>query len=358
MNHQQRERARQRLLQLRERADALLEAPDDVTPEFEDWVAEVKRALTLGLGDEHSLVREFDVLTMVHVAYGSRTGLRGPFERHEQRERPHRVLRRGQGLIEDAVAVLPSVPAAAAEESLPGGEIREVNGVSVAVAPGSPGTTTPAGGHPKAFLSYAWEGEELQDWVLALAVELRTRRGVDVILDRWQVHPGDQLPAFMETAVREADFVVIVCTPTYKAKSENRAGGVGYEGHIMTAELFQRNNQRKFIPVIRLGEHTSAMPGWLAGKKALDLRGAWPGKDFQTLVDTLHGRLPVAPPIGGEADDGDATRAGASSAADADSLPATGSGQPRAHAEGDRSIAIGGNVSNSRVSTGDSKKNR
>ena len=92
----------------------------------------------------------------------------------------------------------------------------------------------------------------------------------------------------MEQAIKESEFVLIVCTPAYKDKSEGRKGGVGYEGNVMTAELFARSNQRKFIPVLRAGNHTTALPGWLAGKSYLDLRGDGTGKDFEELVSTLR----------------------------------------------------------------------
>src|SRR4051812_25772594 len=88
---------------------------------------------------------------------------------------------------------------------------------------------------PRAFLSYAWENEEHRAWVREFATRLRTD-GVNVTLDQWDVQPGDQLSAFMERAVRENDYVIIVCTPTYAERSNERRGGVGYEGDIMTVE--------------------------------------------------------------------------------------------------------------------------
>ena len=59
---------------------------------------------------------------------------------------------------------------------------------------------------PRAFMSYSWDGEEHKTWVKELAARLRGH-GVDVKLDRWETIPGDQLPQFMETAVRENDYV-------------------------------------------------------------------------------------------------------------------------------------------------------
>jgi hypothetical protein len=50
---------------------------------------------------------------------------------------------------------------------------------------------------------------------------------VNVTLDQWDLQPGDQLPAFMERSVRDNDYVIIVCTPTYADRSNRRRGGVG-----------------------------------------------------------------------------------------------------------------------------------
>jgi TIR domain len=105
---------------------------------------------------------------------------------------------------------------------------------------------------PKVFVSYSWDGEEHCGWVHNFATRLRAE-GVDAKLDQWDVHLGDPLPDFMERAVRENDFVLVVCTPKYKKRSDGRIGGGGYEGDILTAEVYSRGNQRKFIPVLRKG---------------------------------------------------------------------------------------------------------
>jgi hypothetical protein len=87
---------------------------------------------------------------------------------------------------------------------------------------------------PKSLVSYSWEDETHKDRVRKLATRLRAD-GVDVTLDRWHSEPGDQIPAFMERDVRENDYVIAICTPNFKERSDHRDGGVGYEGDIMTA---------------------------------------------------------------------------------------------------------------------------
>jgi hypothetical protein len=152
---------------------------------------------------------------------------------------------------------------------------------------------------PKAFVSYGWESDEHRDWVRDLAARLRGD-GVDVTLDKWELQPGDQLPAFMERAVRENDYVLIVCTPHYKRRSNERMGGVGYEGDIMTAEALMTRNERKFIPLFRSGnDWRDAAPTWLQGKYYIDFRGnPYLEERYQDLITTLHGTRPAAPRIG------------------------------------------------------------
>jgi hypothetical protein len=148
-----------------------------------------------------------------------------------------------------------------------------------------------------AFISYSWDSEQHREWVLALATRLRGD-GVETVLDQWHVVPGDQLPAFMEKAVRESDHVLIVCTPRYKERSERRVGGVGYEGDIITGEVLTTGNQRKFIPILRAGEWTEAAPNWLAGKYHIDLRGEpYSESHYKDLLTTLLGTRPQPPPV-------------------------------------------------------------
>lgn len=148
---------------------------------------------------------------------------------------------------------------------------------------------------PRAFISYSWEDDAHRQWVHDLATRLY-QDGIDVTLDQWELVPGDQLPAFMEMAVRENHFVLCVCTPKYAEKSNDRHGGVGYEGDIMTAELFVHSNQRKFIPIIRRGDEKTALPSWLLGKYWVDLRGdPYPENQYQRLLGTLKGQKPRRP---------------------------------------------------------------
>lgn len=142
----------------------------------------------------------------------------------------------------------------------------------------------------KIFISYAWE-DDVKIWVKAFADKLKND-GVDVHIDQYDLTLGDRLPKFMEEQITSADYVLIICTPTYKRKADRRTGGVGYEGHIISAELMNPSNERKFIPVKRKGTFKNAIPIFLAGKLGIDLSEGnnQYENNYQDLIATILGK--------------------------------------------------------------------
>lgn len=150
---------------------------------------------------------------------------------------------------------------------------------------------------PKVFFSYSWDDGSHKKWVADLATVLRND-GIETILDQWHAVPGDQLPAFMEKEIRKNDYVLVICTPNYRLKSDERQGGVGYEGDIMTGEVHTQGNQRKFIPILARGKWEDSAPSWLKGKYYIDLSTTEQYENFYSdLTATLLRRRPVAPQL-------------------------------------------------------------
>lgn len=280
--------ARSRLEAARQQVPELLAGPDEFTPAYETWVSSVKRSLRLGFGDEHVMVREFDDLTMIYAA-GAVINRSDPSRSWSavERKRPHEVLRATEPLLQDAIELLPHGASAASSVA-----------AGTGAAPADAASSTPR--VPTALISYAWDTPEEDEWIEEFAARLR-RDGVDAIIDRWAAQHGDPLPAFMERETRERDFVLIICTRKYKAKSDGRQGGVGYEGNIMTAEILSTANHRKFIPVVRQAPDSESVPTWLAGKRYVNLTEDPPGKRYESeyagLVATLHGEVAGPPPL-------------------------------------------------------------
>lgn len=148
------------------------------------------------------------------------------------------------------------------------------------------------------FISYSWDSENHKQWVKDLATKLRGD-GINATLDQWELAPGDQLPHFMENKIRESKYVLIICTPGYCEKSNHRKGGVGYEDHVMTAEVYQKENHRKFIPILAEGSWEDAAPSWLLGKCRIDLSTPESSekyeKEYLKLKSTLLGEGPTPP---------------------------------------------------------------
>lgn len=141
----------------------------------------------------------------------------------------------------------------------------------------------------KVFISYAWEND-VKIWVKEFADRLRSD-GVEVHLDQSDLVPGDRLPKFMEEQITSSDYVLIICTPAYKKKANKRTGGAGYEGNIISAELMNCSNERKFIPVMLKGTVKNAIPTFLAGKLWVDLSGDGNlyETNYQDLITTIRG---------------------------------------------------------------------
>ena len=153
--------------------------------------------------------------------------------------------------------------------------------------------------HPKVFISYSHDSPEHKQWVLELGTKL-VQNGVDVVLDRWDLTPGDNFTQFMEVGVRDRDWVLVICTDNYVKKANNREGGVGYEAQIVTAQLVENLGIDKFIPIIRQASGQEKMPTFLGGRVYIDFTDESQfDEKFNELLRKLYD-MPVVekPPLG------------------------------------------------------------
>lgn len=131
--------------------------------------------------------------------------------------------------------------------------------------------------HPRVFISYSWSGSEHEQDVIELATTLRNH-GVDAILDKWDLKPGQDKYVFMESMITDASVVkvLVLCDKRYQEKANNRAGGVGTESQIISGELYAKVQQTKFIPVVF--EYDDAgdpcLPVFMKGRIYVDLSSA------------------------------------------------------------------------------------
>jgi hypothetical protein len=144
--------------------------------------------------------------------------------------------------------------------------------------------------HPKIFISYSHDSLEHKKWVLNLATRLM-HAGVDTILDQWDLKLGADLPTFMERGISESSRVLLVCTDRYVEKANSGSGGVGYEKMIVTSEIFQHTDSKKFIPVLRQNGSVN-LPTFLKSKLFIDFSK---DENFETAIDELLREILGAP---------------------------------------------------------------
>lgn len=156
---------------------------------------------------------------------------------------------------------------------------------------------------PKTFISYSWTSASHAEWVLRLATELR-ENGVDVVLDKWDLKEGNDAVQFMEQMVTDRDIekVVVVLDSGYVHKADKREGGVGTETQIISAEVYNKTDQTKFVAVLseRDAEGRPYLPIFLKSRIWIDLSDPNEyAQNFEQLLRWIYGKpLNVKPDIG------------------------------------------------------------
>jgi len=152
---------------------------------------------------------------------------------------------------------------------------------------------------PAVFVSYSHDDQAHLDWILQLATRLRSN-GVNVILDQWNLRLGQDLAAFMERGLSNANRVICICSEKYVEKANSGKGGAGYEKQIITAELMTDLNSNWVIPLIRSNSQNKKTPTFLGGRLFVSFENdRLYEKSYEGLLRELLDEpvLPI-PPIG------------------------------------------------------------
>jgi hypothetical protein len=148
-----------------------------------------------------------------------------------------------------------------------------------------------------ALISYSWDNEPHKVWVLGLANKLRTEGGVNVLLDRYELTAGRQITHFMERSVAKADKVILIMTPDYKEKADGRKGGVGFECSMISQQIYENQDSRKFIPVVRNGSFKDSSPAFMKPYLAHDMTEDATFEDgFMALLRLVYDEPGITPP--------------------------------------------------------------
>jgi hypothetical protein len=151
----------------------------------------------------------------------------------------------------------------------------------------------------KAFISYSWDSEPHKKWVKCLADKL-IKKGIDVILDQYDLHTGMDMNHFMEKSLKISKKVLLILTPNYKIKAEKRKGGVGHEYSIINSEVSKVINQKiKYIPILKKGNNKTSIPSYLQSIVKIDMiKNNNFKKQFDLLLSDIYDKHPIKPPFG------------------------------------------------------------
>lgn len=156
---------------------------------------------------------------------------------------------------------------------------------------------------PRLFISYSWSSQDHELWVVDLATRLR-ESGIDVILDKWELREGHDSVAFMEKMVTDSTIlkVAVISDKKYAEKADGRISGVGTETQIISREVYEKQDQSKFVAVLpeRDGEGKPFLPTYYKGRIYIDLSSPENyATEFERLVRWVYDKpLHVKPEIG------------------------------------------------------------
>jgi small GTP-binding protein len=130
---------------------------------------------------------------------------------------------------------------------------------------------------PECFISYAWGMPEQERWVeKRLATDLQ-KAGIVVLLDRWDnARIGASVARFVER-IEKSDRIIMVGTPLYRRKYENKETSTGYvvaaEVDLISNRLLGTETQKESVlPLLLDGEKTASLPPLLHGRVYADFR--------------------------------------------------------------------------------------
>jgi len=142
---------------------------------------------------------------------------------------------------------------------------------------------------PTVFVSYSHDNDAHKQWVRGRCEILRSR-GIDVILDQFDLKYGDNMRQFIEDGVKKSDYILLVCTPSYKDKAEKVSPGyVSIETEaikIVAKELRDAGKPENLIAILRSGDEGDAIPFYMKDKRWVDMKD-----DNDTNWDALCGQL-------------------------------------------------------------------
>ena len=153
----------------------------------------------------------------------------------------------------------------------------------------------------KVFISYSHDSDEHRESILALSNRLR-ESGIDCEIDQYDPAPEEGWPVWMLQKMQDANYVLLICTETYRKRFEQREEkgrglGVTWEGMLMQNQLYRNaSRSRKFIPIILNADDAAYIPDAVYQYSHYDFSKPLA---FENLYRHLRGALGATkPPLG------------------------------------------------------------
>lgn len=143
---------------------------------------------------------------------------------------------------------------------------------------------------PRVFVSYCWSPPEHKTKVLSMIERIKAE-DIDVCYDEADLHPGQDMNYFMESALRDPsiDHVLVVCNEEYAKRANARTSGAGYESGLILSEIRDDPKQTKYIPVVLDADADlgTCLPVFLKSRLCLKISN---DEGFRKLIDAIKRR--------------------------------------------------------------------
>ena len=124
-------------------------------------------------------------------------------------------------------------------------------------------------GRSRVYISYSYDSDEHIKRVREFAARLKAD-GIDARIDTdVNCDPPEGWPSYSQDQIQDADYVILICTETYRRRFDGReepgrGKGVTFEGKLIRQEIFDSQGRtKKFIPVILDFEDDAHIPSLL-----------------------------------------------------------------------------------------------
>jgi len=123
----------------------------------------------------------------------------------------------------------------------------------------------------KVFISYSWDSNSHQNWILNLANKLRDN-GIDANIDVFYFQEETtNINKMMIKNIKESDYIIVVLTENYRQKVDNWKDGVGYENELLLPIFRAETERNKLIFIMRHnGNYKDVFPFHIQDYYAID----------------------------------------------------------------------------------------